>query len=336
MTPVYPHRLLVLALGAGLLGSACSDEETPASLSLTLTAPTAVSPQSGAIVGGQPTLTVTNATVSDGSSPTYTFQVATDSGFTNIAAQASGIAQGAGGRTSWQVATTLNEREYFWRSRAIAGTTNGPFSSSADFTVTTTGFTGGTAGLQIFDPLNNGTSVGMVTGGTFTSDGWRADRSRDFIRYDARPAIVNGYAEWENTGLQRQNPTPDGYMLFAMWDPEAGGYRTNDYRVHLQKRDQQHFPPYLRLRWISGGEEQEFAFDTLDWDPATVYRWRIEWGPEAGSNVVRVLLNGTEIMGGQYGRPYTPRTQWVELGINLERQETVVNAVFSNFRLGTR
>lgn len=337
MTRVCSHRLLALAfgLGAGLLLSACTDEEPPAGLSVTLTAPTPVSPQSGATVGGQPTLTITNATASDGSALTYAFQVATDSGFTSIAAQASGIPQGSG-QTSWQVSSPLSEREYFWRARASAGTTNGPFSRAANFTVTTTGFVGGSGGLQIFDPLTNGTSVGVVTGGTFTPEGWRTDRSRDFIRYEANPPIASGYVEWENTGLQRLNPTADGYMLFAMWDPQAGAYRQNAYRVHLQKRDERHLPPYLRLRWISGNEEQEFLYDTLDWDPNTTYRWRIEWGPEGGGNAVRVLLNGMEIMRGSYGRPYSPQTHLVELGINLERQESVVGAVYSNFRLGSR
>lgn len=331
------HRLPILGMGAGLfLFSACSDEEPPASLSVTLTAPSAVAPQTGASVAAQPTLTVSNATASDGSTPTYSFQVATDSGFTSIAAQASGIAQGSGGRTSWQVSSPLAEREYFWRARASSGTTNGPFSSASNFKVATSGFTGGTQGVQIFDPLTSGASVGVVTGGTFTPQGWRADSTRDFIRYEARPSISNGFVEWENLGLQRSNPARNGYMLFAMWDPEAGPYRENAYRVHVQKRDDRDLPPYFRLRWISGNQEIELRHNTLDWDPNTLYRFRIEWGPEGGSNVVRMLMNGTEIMRDVYSRPYAPRTHWVELGINLERQETVVGAVYSNFRLGTR
>jgi hypothetical protein len=316
--------------------ASCTDQETPANLSVTLTAPTAVSPRSGSNVGAQPTLTVTNARASDGSSLTYSFQVATDSDFIRIVAQASGIPQGAGERTSWQVSTSLEDSQYFWRARASAGSTNGPFSSPASFTVIRSGFAGGGAGVQVFDPLTNGTSVGEVTGGTFTAEGWRVDRSRDFIRYEADPPITSGFAEWDNTGLLRRNPTSDGYMLFAMWDPQAGAYRQNPYRVHLQKRDERHLPPYLRLRWISGGAEIELAHNMLEWDPATLYHWRVEWGPEGGTNVVRVLLNGSEVMSGRYDRPYSPRTQWVELGINLERQESVVGAVYSNFQMGAR
>ncbi|WP_298270897.1 Ig-like domain-containing protein [Geobacter sp.] len=68
-----------------------------------------------------PPLTVTNATDVDGDTITYEFVVATDSGFANIAANASGIAQGNNGSTPWTVPAgkLADNTQYYWRSRAV-------------------------------------------------------------------------------------------------------------------------------------------------------------------------------------------------------------------------
>jgi hypothetical protein len=67
-----------------------------------------------------PSLSVTNAADPDFyDTRTYDFDVAADSGFTNIVASATSVAQGAGGATSWIVTPALSENTpYFWRGRA--------------------------------------------------------------------------------------------------------------------------------------------------------------------------------------------------------------------------
>ena len=108
--------------------------DSPMGPSITIGAPTILSPIPGArLTEGQIALVVGNVEVTDGATPTYMFQVATDSAFTNILAQADAIAQGGGRQTSWKVSIPIGNRRYFWRARARVDSTEGPFSFVADF-----------------------------------------------------------------------------------------------------------------------------------------------------------------------------------------------------------
>jgi len=90
----------------------------------------------------KPTLVVQNASAASGSL-TYTFQVSTKPDFSDVAASASGVKQGAGtgpndppGLTAWTVDRTLTDRAtYYWRARANDGTFDGPFGETQSFTV---------------------------------------------------------------------------------------------------------------------------------------------------------------------------------------------------------
>lgn len=336
---------MALGLVAGLSTPACKVKEdqltsnTPVTTSVpgvTVTAPTPLSPASGSEVrDDQPTLAVSNATVSDGSVPTYSFQVATDAGFTTLAAQTQGVAQNPSGQTSWRVDLVLENRQYFWRARARAGSVDGAYSPVVDFRVNSTASSGQpTASVVVTDPLTNGRTVGRASGGRFISQGWQVTSRTDYLRYEV-PSISSGFVEWENTGLRTSNPAPDNYMLFGMWDPLAGVYRDNAYRVHLQKLDTNHNPPYLRLRWIANGEEHNAGADINTWEPGTVYRWRIEWGPGAEGNTVRVFLDDEPVILERYGRAYRPNVHYIELGI-AERGESIAGAVYANVRIGRR
>jgi hypothetical protein len=141
--------------------------------------------------------------------------------------------------------------------------------------------------------------------------------------------------EWNNTGFYPRNGADDNYILFGMWDPSRGDYRANPFRVHIQKLDDRHNPPYVRLRWIANGEQHDKGYDFTDWQPNRVYEWRIDWGPDGGSHAARVYLNGQQIIEIRYTNAYRPETQWIELGV-AERHESVVGAVYSNFRVGSR
>jgi hypothetical protein len=317
----------LLALGLARCGDSGDTGGDGTAASVTITAPTAVSPNS-TISDSQPTLTVTNATVSNGATPTYSFQVASDQGFTSIIAQATGIAQGSG-QTSWRVSQPLGDGAYFWRARAEVSGTVGPYSSAAQFAVSRS-----TAGpgetTVVFDPLTGGSSLASERGGgTFTADGWRVNANEDFLRYEI-PTVANGYVQWQNVGLTPEGANGNSHMLFGMWDPRAGNYRQNAFRVHLQKLwGPTHNPPYIRLRWISQGRQEDDGFNFTNWNAGTVYTWRIDWGRN-GDTIAQVLLDGVEIMEVNYSRPYQPHTQWVELGVD-ERDESVIGAVYRNF-----
>lgn len=297
---------------------------------ITVSAPGIVNPNAQSPVpDNPPTLTVTNVTVSDGSAATYTFQVATDQAFASILRQISGVAQGSA-QTSWTLGTALADGAYFWRAQAVAGGVTGPFSGVAQFLVSGGGGVEPGETQVVFDSLTNGMTLGESFGGTFTNQGWRVNTNNDFLRYEV-PTVTNGYAQWQNVGLTPRGVNDASHMLFGMWDPSAGAFRQNAYRVHLQKLwGPIHNPPYLRFRWISQGREEEAGINFTNWDPSQVYTLRVDWGPAGGANRARVFLDGVEIMGLGYNRPYTPNTHFIELGIG-ERGESVIDAIYRNF-----
>ncbi len=302
-----------------------------------LTAPIIADPLSGSTVSEtQPTLTVLNSARSGGAPPTYLFQVSTESSFASLVAQSPLVPEGSGGSTAWRVERVLSAGRHFWRVRARSGTVESAFSATADFTI---GSTGGptnppppTSGAILSDPLNGG-SLGEVSGGQFTSGGWQVTSPADYIRYEV-PTLTSGWVEFETTGLRETNPSHDQFMLFGMWDPSAGDYRANPYRVHLQKLyPNPHNPPYLRVRWIANGEQHDEGSNFYAWEPSHRYRWRIEWGPSGGAQQARVLLDGQQVVTVNYNRIYDPDVHYIELGI-AEREESIVGVRYSNFRVG--
>ena len=339
--PRHPLAHIVLAALLGAASSCKPDDEplptTPLSLqgnaaiavAANISAPRPLSPADGTQINDtQPTLTVENATVTDDIVVTYRFEVATDADFQSFVANGDDIPQ-TKEQTSWRVSPPLGDDRYFWRARAEnQRNVAGPYSSPVAFTVTN-------AGIVVFDSLMDGTSAGDVGGGEFVAQGWRVTTRSDFIRYAVR-TIASGFVEWENLGLQPYNPQSDLYTLFGMWDPSRGDYRENPYRVHVRKLDTQgHNPPYLRMRFISGGDQHDVGYDFLQWNPGQTYRFRVEWGPSGGGNEARVLLDGRVVIRTVYGPAYRPRDHWIEMGVE-ERAESIVGIIYKNVRIGRR
>jgi hypothetical protein len=334
-----PNKILAASLFA-ILAISCGDEEGPSEPTITVGAPGIVSPADGAEVLGQVTLTVSNATVSGGSGPArYTFQVATDSAFANIAAQASDIPEGAGGQTSWTVGSELAVGEFFWRARATVGSTQGPFSNPGRVNFRGAVSTGGQNDtVLLFDPLTNGTSLGDRGGGQLTPEGWLVQASSNYMVYDMQ-TIESGFLEFDVKGLDVRNPTQDARHLFFMWDPSLGSDMTeNRFRVSLQKLDRRSSinDRYLRLRHISQGRQTDVGAPFLGWEPSRTFRIRFEWGIEEGQGeVARLFIDRQQIFFFGYARPYIPVIHRIELGA-AGRAETPEGAIYSNVAIGTR
>jgi hypothetical protein len=331
-------RFGLLAFCAGLVAAGCGDEDenTPGP-SVTVGAPGLVSPADGATIAGEVTLTVSNAAVSGGATPArYTFQISGSTAFTDIAAQAADIPEGAGGQTSWTVSSGIAAGEFFWRARATVGVTTGPFSPSGRFQFrggVSSG--GGSDTVLLFDPLTNGASLGDQRGGTFTPEGWRVEASSNYIVYDM-PTIESGFLEFDVKGLDIRNPTRDARHLFFMWDPSLGSDMTsNRFRVSLQKLDGRSSVNdlWLRLRFISQGRQIDLGNTFRGWSPERTYRIRFQWGGE-GQNA-RLWINGQQIFGFDYPRPYVPAVHRIELGA-AGRAESPEGAIYSNMVIGTR
>jgi carboxypeptidase T len=104
------------------------------------TAPLLVSPADGATVGtSTPALVVQDATDPDlGDELTYGFKVYGDAMLTDLVAEVSGIAEGAG-TTSWTVTPPLANATYYWRAYADDGSERGPCMAAARFRVEASG-----------------------------------------------------------------------------------------------------------------------------------------------------------------------------------------------------
>jgi hypothetical protein len=325
---------------------ACGNGDSPAGPSVTISAPTIIGPSSGEeVTENQPSLTAGNVSVSDGSQATYTFQVATDSGFSNIVAQTTGIPQGAEGETSWQVDVQLTNVEHFWRARGRAAGTDGPYSAVADFTVLTAFKSKNPqGGLLVFDPLTTRSTVGIRKGGQFTDEGWLTTSRSNEIIYNV-PTIVNGFMEVDMVGLKKLNDGGSGARhLFTMWDPTKGDFTRNRWRAGVQKhtRNSTDTMRYLRMRWIFDGRERHDVFSGfLDWEEGRVYHFRLEWGKVNPSNAdnetkaVRLIINGQQFIFFNHLRDYAPPNHRIALGAS-QRFETPVAVVYSNVRIGIR
>src|SRR4029453_7897386 len=108
------YWIALSTVGICLYGGACSKSSTPAqpttttqaddaSATSSVTVPRPLAPAVNAQIRNQDqpvTLVVGNAVVTQGSAATYTFEVASDSAFTNRVYSKSGVAEGARGRRS--------------------------------------------------------------------------------------------------------------------------------------------------------------------------------------------------------------------------------------------
>lgn len=328
------------SFGSGSVGGSNSGSTTKQN---GISSPTIISPLPGAtFTDPQPNLTVSNASDDSGANLIYEFEVSTDDGFRTIASKSSTVEQGGGGLTFWKVEAALGDNQYFWRARARNATVAGPYSPISDFTVISGASDGSggpppppggpvPTGADVFDPLTGGGSVGEVSGGRFSSSGWQVTHRGNYIRYRI-PPISSGFVQWENLGLQPFNPQRDAYSLLGMWDPSRGDYRENPFRVHVRKLDTNgHNPPYLRVRWISNGEQFDVGNDFLDWNPNQLYEWRLEWG----GGRANLSLNGARMISINYSRSYSPSQHWVELGV-AERAESILGVVYRNVQIGRR
>lgn len=181
----------------------------------TPTDPAVSSPGNDTVVATPtPLLSVTNASDKDiYDTVTYDFEVATDSGFTNIVATMSAIAQGSAGTTSWTVTPALSEDTlYHWRARAKDNHGATSTWASAEFFVNTAN------NAPTAPTLNGPANAGEVT--TFTPSlavNNAADSDHDPLMYLFEIDTVNTF---DSPNKQTSGLTAEGSGV-TIWIPSA-------------------------------------------------------------------------------------------------------------------
>jgi hypothetical protein len=133
------NRVALFAfVGAAMCAvTGCQSSTTQPSGSASVTAPRGVVPAPNASLRflDQPiTLSIANAVATQGTS-TYTFEVASDSGFASKVATMSDVAEGASGQTSVKLGQLPGGADYYWHARTSSGGTQGVFGPTYKFTV---------------------------------------------------------------------------------------------------------------------------------------------------------------------------------------------------------
>lgn len=203
-------RSLVPALALAMAAAAC--ESTVTRPEVTFIAPQASTPSSASTYkyAEQPiTVAITNAATVTASTVTYSLEVATDSAFATKVYTKSGIAEGAGGKTSVTLSTLDGQKTYYWRWRATVAGTDGEYSSARNFSigprvVVDKPLLSGPASAQEFYSVptlvtKNATRVGPVTTMQYT---FQLSTSSSFSSI-AQQALVNeqsgGTTSWTPT-----------------------------------------------------------------------------------------------------------------------------------------
>jgi hypothetical protein len=371
------HRILIpaaLALSIGLTVAGCGGDSnptpaTPTPVNATLSAPRLDSPTASAQLDTlRPTLTVQNATSDQpAGARTYEFQISDTTSFTAATTQSvngfsatvgkTGVAEGAGGKTSFTVESDLQPTTmFYWRARAVQGTVTGPWSDMFQFKSKLVGFN--RAG-ELYDPLIHGETVGTIVGSAsfVPGKGLRLNNGQSHVRYLLPATVTSGEFSMDVEGLAANGPG-DKAKVFGMQEGQDD-FIVNRYRVDIQYRGLAGFPPNaITFRALYGdGDDLDKRYEpdtntrmrsVYNLNPAATYYWRANWGPEfrvivkdGGLNATGI--NGTTIYNIGMASPngtYSPSSHYAYLGAPVGRSgaesASIGGTIYRNVYLGSR
>ncbi len=244
-------NLALLPVCALALTAACARQSTsPASPSgvsaagtaadsdgstLKVSAPTPQSPSGGTqVTVREVTLAWSNsAGVYVDFSPTYRVQLMNAGG--TIVYEVSGIATGSGSTTSHLVTITLDgAATYTWRVRAEYQGAYGPWSSTASFISPV--LDGYIKGNELYDPLDNGKTVGVITGPTHfvPGVGLSLDSLEAYVAYELPQTLTEG--EFSILATNVRTHTEGGKTKILTMSQGYDDITTNDRRMTVEKR----------------------------------------------------------------------------------------------------
>ena len=363
--------LVLPALAAATLAAACggskSTPTTPTPTTATLTAPKLESPGANEQLDTlRPTFTVVNSTADVTGARSYEFQVSDNTGFTAASSQIvglastvskSGVAEGTGGKTTWTPDTDLQPTTlFYWRARAIQGSTTGPWSETGRFKSKLVGYN---RPGELYDPLIHGETVGTIVGSaTFIpGKGLQLNQGGGFVgyvRYVLPQTISSGEFSMEVEGL-RANNTGDKAKVFGMQQgPDDSDFVTNKYRVDIQYRGINGVPPnciqFRVLYGLATDTSVRYEPDTAKrfasvflLDPATTYYWQATWGSVFRLVTLQGGMGGSTLYDYSIPTPkgsYQPSPHYAYLGAPPARSgpeaASIPGAIYRNVWLGNR
>ncbi len=328
----------------------------------TITAPALTTPADNAQADTlRPTLTVRNATADQNGSRTYEFQVSDNTSFTASTAGAAGFAvtvgkanvpEGANGTTSFTVESDLQPTTlFYWRARAVQGTTTGPWSPTGRFKSKLVGFN---RGGELYDPLIHGETIGEIVGAAaFMGDrGIQLNSGTSYVKNLLAQTITSGEFSMDVEGLRANGPG-DKAKVFGMQEGQDD-FITNRYRVDIQYRGAAGFPANaITFRALYGsGEDRSVRYEpdtttrfnsVFNLNPASTYHWKASWGSEFRLTVLEGGANGTQIYNVGMRSPngiYAPSPHYAYLGAPVGRSGTesasIAGTLYRNVWLANR
>ena len=286
---------------------------------LKVSAPTPQSPTGGGqVTSREITLVWSNSagTYTD-FSPTYRVQLMNAAG--TMVYEVAAIGAGSNSATSHLITMDLDgEATYTWRVRAEYQGAFGPWSSVASFISPV--LDGYIKGNELYDPLDNGKTVGTLHGDVamIPGQGVHILSQAGYVSYELPQTLTEGEFSMLVTNL-RTNTEGGKTKIMAM----AEGYGdlvTNDRRMTVEKRGD----PAGVVAWrfithddqtdTEGVVERRF----VEFDPSHTYLFRVTWR----NNLFRVEIIDGGVNGDRiyefsktfHGRPYDPVPHVIYLG----------------------
>jgi len=308
----------------------------------------------------RPTLVVRNATADQTGARMYEFQVSDNTGFAASTSGVPGLAstvgkvgvpEGANGKTSFTVETDLQPTTlFYWRARAVQGSSTGPWSATGTFRSKLVGFL--RAG-ELYDPLIHGETVGQLVGSTtfIPGKGLQLNNGVSYVKYLLPQTITSGEFSMDIEGL-RANAPGDKAKVMGMQEGQDD-FITNRYRVDIQYRGTTGFPPNaITFRALYGsGEDLDLRFEPATatrlasvflLNPTTTYHWKTTWGPEFRVVVREGGITGNTIydQGMRTKGNYAPNPHYAYLGAPVGRSGTesasIAGTIYRNVWLSNR
>ncbi len=358
---------LILWIAAAVSIAACSDKNdapvSPTPVAANVQAPAPVEPAGDTQLDTlRPTLTVRNATSDQAGTRTYEFQISDSNAFTpattsNIVGYAatisgSSVTEGTGGTTSWTPPQDLQPTTtFYWRARALQGTSTSPWSPTGTFRSKLVGFN--RAG-ELYDPLIHGETVGEPVGSTtfIPGRGIQINNGQSWVRYLLPQTISSGEFSMDVEGLRANGPG-DKTKVFGMQEGQTD-FITNRYRIDIQYRGTTGSPPNaVQWRVIYGDADDldvRYEPDTAKrfasvflLNPATTYHWKFTWGSD-----IRLVVRDGGMTGAafyDYGMPsprgaYRPSPHYAYLGAPVGRSgnesASIPGTIYRNVWLSNR